>query len=161
MTVVRHLELAVLPLRGAKQPGLDAGAGADLPLLHERRPEAGAGAVAGALTVLVLHEEVQRPTRARCQHLSDFRLVQRDAASRRAARGGALMCDGRGGGNAGRSEGNPQNNSYDGSFRHLSPPTGVMPISTLAAAPRISLGLDCADDLACCHGIAGLDREAP
>src|SRR5262249_15686530 len=63
MPLVRHLELAVLPLGGAEQLRLHAGTGADLPLLHERRPERRALPVAGALLVPVLHEQIERPSR--------------------------------------------------------------------------------------------------
>src|SRR5216683_6748827 len=53
VTVVRDLELAVGPFRGAEQGGAHAGTGMRLPCGRQRRPDGGAGAVAGACAALV------------------------------------------------------------------------------------------------------------
>src|SRR4029079_5171873 len=120
MALVRHLGLPVLPLRRPEEPRLHARSGAELPLLHERRPVVGTLAVTGAVPVLVLHEQVERPAGARGEHLANLRLVQRDSSSARAARGGALVCDGRCRGDARGGEGDPQRDGQNDSFQHLS-----------------------------------------
>src|SRR5262249_14661663 len=127
VSLVGHLERPGLPLRRAEQLGLDARGGAHLPLLHKRWPEVGALAVAGAATVFVRHEEIERPARARCEHLAHLRRVERDASGGRIARGrraGALMCDGRGRRDAGNDQREPEQRGYHGFLQHLSPPTG-------------------------------------
>src|SRR6476646_10195264 len=69
--VVGHLELAVLALRGAEEGRAHAAPGDRLRSRGERRPQGGAGAVAGARHALVGWEVVQRPTLAIDQDLAE------------------------------------------------------------------------------------------
>src|SRR5712691_3818538 len=81
VTVVGDLELAVLPLGGAEQGGAHAVSGDRLPLRDERRPEGGAGAVAGALRALVLDEVVEGDSLAVDQDAAERRLRDHDCCA--------------------------------------------------------------------------------
>src|SRR6185295_13543911 len=83
VTVVGHLELAVLPLGRAEQRGADARTGDGFSLGDERRPESGARPVAGAGRALVLNKVVERDPLAVDEDASQARLRNHDPGSAR------------------------------------------------------------------------------